>query len=181
MITINDLFSLLEILDYEKVTSDRFCKYFNKGTVNECKIEVDFEKNKFTYPKELTIHRNTTTNFSSNENFVIFEVVNRLLEIGYLPKQIELEFSISIGRGKEKITAWSDVLIKDNEGRYYAIIEAKTNGKEFDSAWKKTINDNGYQLFSYVDQLRNSESIPYGILYTSDIFENSIIRDYHII
>ncbi|WBF52865.1 N-6 DNA methylase [Macrococcoides canis] len=181
MITINDLFSLLEILEYEKVTSNRFFKYFNKGTVNECKIEVDFEKHKFTYPEELTIHRNTTTNFSSNENFVIFEVVNRLLEIGYLPKQIELEFSMSIGRGKEKITAWSDVLIKDNEGRYYAIIEAKTSGKEFDSAWKKTINENGYQLFSYVDQLRTSESIPYGILYTSDIFENSIIRNYHII
>ena len=53
MITINDLFSLLEILDYEKVTSDRFCKYFNKGTVNECKIEVDFEKKQIYLSKRI--------------------------------------------------------------------------------------------------------------------------------
>jgi len=39
----------------------------------------------------LTVHDKTTSNFSSPENFVVFECVHKLLSQGYHPQHIELE------------------------------------------------------------------------------------------
>lgn len=39
----------------------------------------------------------TTTNFSEPENFVVLECVNRLLDKGYRPENIELERTWTLG------------------------------------------------------------------------------------
>lgn len=179
MITKNNIPELLVSLGYSENNSV-FSKTFNQNTNRQFSISVDIDNEKFIYPKEIAIHRETTTNFSDNENFVVFEIINRLFDLGYMPKNIELEMLVKVGRGRENVTAWADVLIKDNSGKYYAIIEAKTYGDEFSNAWKKTLND-GYQLFSYVDQLRSNQSIPYGVLYASDFRDGKVERKYHLL
>lgn len=180
MIVKNNLTELIKSIGYSELNNGIFEKKFNENTNREFSIKVDMENEKFIYPDEITIHRETTTNFSDNENFVVFEILNRLFKLGYMPKNIELEMLVKVGRGQENVTAWADVLIKDNSGQYYAIIEAKTYGTEFDNAWKKTLND-GFQLFSYVSQLRTNNNIPYGILYASDFKDGTIERKYHLL
>jgi len=179
MITKNKIPELLLSLGYSEIDS-LFSKTFNQNTNRQFSISVDIENGKFIYPKEIIIHRETTTNFVDNENFVVFEIINRLFVLGYMPKNIELEMLVKVGRGRENVTAWADVLIKDNSGKYYAIIEAKTYGVEFSNSWKKTLND-GYQLFSYVEQLRSDQSIPYGVLYASDFRDGKVERKYHLL
>ncbi|WP_214824004.1 N-6 DNA methylase [Exiguobacterium sp. s28] len=180
MIDKNSLAELIEHLGYYDINNGIFEKKFNQNSSQEFSIKVDMRNERFIYPTGIEIHRQTTTNFSSPENFVVFEILNRLFELGYAPHNIEIEMLVRVGRGKGNVTAWADVLIKDNTGQYYAIIEAKTYGKEFNNAWKKTLND-GYQLFSYVDQIRSNNNIPYGILYASDFKDNAIIRKYHLL
>lgn len=183
MITIQNLDILLAELNYQEERKGIYKKVFNEGTANEFSITVDKNNKKFLYPKGkdgMTIHRLTTANFSENENFVVFEAVTRLFDIGYLPKNIELEFSINLGRGQGKVAGWADILVKSNDGQPFMVIEAKTSGKEFESAWKKTLQD-GYQLFSYVDYFKTKQKFPYGVLYTSDITNNALHRTYKLI
>lgn len=180
MITVKDLKELFGILGYKRKNNQLFVKTFKRGTSQEFSLFVDIDNEKFIYPDGVVLHRETTTNFSEKENFVVFELVSRLFDLGYQPKNIELEFLIKIGRGEEKVIGWADVLIRDNSGQPYAIIEAKTYGASFDTAWKKTLID-GDQLFSYVNQLRTNKNIPYGILYSSDLIQGDLIRKYYLI
>ncbi|WP_205437201.1 hypothetical protein [Helicobacter suis] len=71
-------------------------------------IEVDFKNKNITYTpldsnfkegeypsidkpsRGFVIHRNTTTNFKSNENFVCLIAVHKLLEKGYKPESYYL-------------------------------------------------------------------------------------------
>ncbi|MCL4546500.1 MAG: N-6 DNA methylase, partial [Deltaproteobacteria bacterium] len=107
-------------------------------------------------------------NFSSNENFVVFECVNRLFEKGYKPKDIILEPRWQVGHGASGGRA--DIMVKDNLGTPFLIIECKTPGKEFDNAWKDTLNGNG-QLFTYAHQER---SVQFICLYTSDFVDENV-------
>lgn len=183
MITIQELDNFLELLQYSEEKEGIFVRRFNEGTSNEFSVIVDKNSEQFIYPDYdggMKIHRRTTTNFKENENFVVFEAVTRLFEIGYLPKHVELEFNINLGRGQGKVAGWADILIKTNSDQPFMVVEAKTAGKEFDTAWKKTLQD-GYQLFSYVDYFKTKRKFPYGVLYSSNIVNGELHRNYHLI
>lgn len=154
---------LLELLNYSKQDENIYSKEFN-----EDKIKVDLSNEKFIYPDDLKVNDLTTSNFSHPENFVVFECVNRLLSKGYRAKNLELEPRWQLGRGASGGKA--DILVKDNEGNEYLIIECKTYGDEYDKAWNKTI-DNGDQLFSYAQQVKKTQFL---CLYTSNITDGQI-------
>lgn len=142
-----------------------FSKTFGAAT-----LEVDTAKETIGYPKAegLIVNEQQTCNFSANENFVVLECVHRLLEKGYKPEHIELEPKWKLGHGASGGRA--DILIKDNTGKPLLIIECKTPGREFDKAWRNTLQD-GDQLFGYVEQIKATEFL---CLYASD-FEGGIL------
>lgn len=109
----------------------------------------------------------TTSNFEKSENFVVLECVDRLLEKGYAPQNIYLEYKFPLGRiEKGKL----DILVFDNDKKSYLMIECKTWGKEFVKEHKK-MQKNGGQLFSYYVQ---DKATKYLCLYTSHISDNNI-------
>lgn len=138
-------------------------------------LKADFKKEELVYPNDLTINEKQTCNFSSNENFVVFECVHRLLEKGYQPRHIELEPKWKVGHGASGGRA--DIWVKDNNDNSLLIIECKTSGKEYDNAWKDTIDDGG-QLFSYFQQEKSTQFLA---LYASDFADNEIKFDYKLI
>lgn len=141
-------------------------------------ISVDFDHEKIIYPEGIEADRDTTKNFSHNENFVVIECVCNLLNQGYRPEHIVLEPSTPGGR--EDGNYYCDILVKDNDGRPFVLIECKTTGDdkdEFAKAWKKTLND-GDQLFRYYNSYRQAQYI---CLYTSDFVEGKIKPDYRLV
>lgn len=132
---------------------------FEKSNVGEfytrdfgsCDMSVDFDNERLIYPeaKGLVVNDKTTSNFSHNENFVVFECVCRLLAKGYRPEHIELEPKWQLGRDPKGGKA--DILIKDENGDTLIIIECKTAGSEYNKEIKNT-EEYGGQLFSYWQQ-----------------------------
>jgi type I restriction enzyme M protein len=129
-------------------------------------LQVNFTKQEMIYPTGLKINSEHTTNFSSKENFVVFECVHRLLEKGYKPEHIELEPKWKVGHGASGGRA--DILVSNHQGNPLILIECKTAGREFNDAWKDTKIDGG-QLFTYAQQIPNTE---YLCLYASDYDED---------
>ena len=104
-------------------------------TIGTTLLTVDISKQTIHYPESdgLNVNGGQTSNFSANENFVVFECVHRLLEKGYKPEHIELEPRWKLGDGASGGRA--DILVKDNFGKPLLIIECKTAGIEFKKAW----------------------------------------------
>lgn len=171
MITKSNFRDLLKTLGFSE-ESDTFRK-----SIGAAELKVDCTKEKIIYPEDsgLIVNRQDTCNFSSNENFVVFECVYRLLEKGYKPEHLELEPTWRIGHSASGGRA--DILVKDQENNPLLIIECKTPGNEFDKAWQKTEQDGG-QLFSYAQQIPKTQ---YLCLYASDFVENSIRIEQRII
>lgn len=71
MITSESLQSMLATLDF-KVNKNVYSKHFSDI---DATLKVDLNKQKIVYPEKLTINESQTCNFSSNENFVVFECV----------------------------------------------------------------------------------------------------------
>lgn len=138
---------------------------FSKSIGNAI-MQVDFANEKLIYPTEVTIHEHQTCNFKAAENFVVFECVHRLLEKGYQPEHIELEPKWQVGHGASGGRA--DIMVRDYQNTPFLIIECKTYGREFNNAWRDTL-DYGGQVFSYVEQ---EKSVGYVCLYASDLQEN---------
>ena len=141
-------------------------------------MAVETAREELIYPEDqgFTINERQTSNFSSLENFVVFECVHRLLEKGYHAKNIELEPKWKVGHGASGGRA--DILIKDNKGNALLIIECKTWGREFDKAWKATLND-GDQLFSYAQQI---SEVQFLCLYASNVEESgALVYKSHVI
>ena len=134
-------------------------------------LKVDFKNEKLIYPedKEFTVHERQTCGFKQPENFVVFECVNRLFEKGYKPGHIELEPRWKVGHGASGGRA--DIMVKDNSGKSLLIIECKTEGKEYKTAWEKTLI-NGGQLLSYVKQAGSTQFV---CLYSSDFINGEVI------
>jgi type I restriction enzyme M protein len=137
-------------------------------------FSVDFVNEKLNYPEKIKIHDQTTTNFSANENFVVFEATFRLVKRGYKPEDIELEPKWLLGHKKKGGKA--DILVlKENEEtkekESFLILECKTWGTEFEKE-KRKMEENGGQLFSYWQQ---EQSTKYLVLYSSE-FENDEIN-----
>ncbi|QQD21114.1 N-6 DNA methylase [Oceanospirillaceae bacterium ASx5O] len=169
MITKDNLKELLVSLQFTQ-DGDVFSKHFAK---HDCELTVDFKKSELIYPesKGLKINERQTCNFSSNENFVVFECVHRLLAQGYKPESIELEPRWQVGHGASGGRA--DILVKNLKDEPLLIIECKTAGKEFDKAWKDTLEDGG-QLFTYIEQ---EKAVEFVALYASD-FENDEVQTF---
>ena len=139
-------------------------------------MKVDFEAEKLVYPQGLITESDTTSNFSQNENFVVFECVHRLLQTGYKAEDLVLEKTWKLGHSGKSGRA--DITIYKGE-EVYCIIECKTMGKEFDNAKKDLFNDSeGNQLFSYAAQAR---SVKWLCLYASDYKDEKIITKEEII
>ena len=161
--------------------------YFKKYSNYEITInynEVNPEKSEINYGSAILCNRKTTCNFHQEETFVVLECVNRLLEKGYKPENIELEKSWGMGHTE----GYLDILVKDEQNNSFAMIECKTWGKEYDKYVKETFthknkgkeNDGG-QVFSYLQQEpKTTKAICY---YTSRIsgksfeYKNAIIHN----
>lgn len=156
-----------QLKDGEELT---FIKRYENGY--EIKIyinENNFSNSRIDYGKKIKVHRETTSNFSQQENFVILECVNRLLEKGYFPEDIELEKVWNLGhKGKGFLDIW----IKDKSNKSFLMIECKNWGNEYEKEKRNTLDKSksGSQLFSYLQQEpKNTKAI---CLYTSK-FENN--------
>lgn len=171
MITRDNFQKVLENLGFSQDLAGVWTKGFSEGT-----LSVDFEVEKLIYPDDLAVNVATTTNFSDPENFVVFECVHRLLQKGYRPRHIELERPVKVGHGSSG--GRLDVWIKDNDGNSLLIIECKTPGREFDDAWRDTLEDGG-QLFSYANAL--DSKTPFVALYTADWDGADVLPDYHLV
>ncbi|WP_374571953.1 restriction endonuclease subunit S [Acinetobacter sp.] len=154
--SLKDLLLFLNFTQHQNV----FTKKFTPG---DHSLSIDFENKEIIYPEAdgLKINERQTCNFSSNENFVVFECVHRLLEKGYKPEHIELEPKWKLGHGASGGRA--DILVKNHQNQPFLIIECKTFDREFNKAWKDTLEDGG-QLFSYVEQ---EKSVEFVCLYAS--------------
>lgn len=146
-------------------------------SIGEADLKIDFGKQRIIYPedRELIVNRQDISNFSHNENFVVFECIHRLLEKGYKPEHLELEPTWRIGHSASGGRA--DILVKDQQNNSLLIIECKTAGDEFEKAWDKTRQDGG-QLFSYAHQDAQTQ---YLCLYASDFSENELAFEYKLI
>ena len=169
--TINQL---VEHLGFSKLNNNLFRKEF---PVTGCELRVDLGNNLLVYPETqgFIVNERQTCNFSSPENFVVFECVYRLLSKGYRPEHIELEPKWKVGHGASGGRA--DILVKDNSGNAYLIIECKTWGTEFDSEWKN-MTLNGGQLFTYAQQVGSK---PWLCLYASTLDNDTVRYANHII
>lgn len=174
MITTDNLKLVLEELAYVK--QSRKNVYVKEYPEFECAIKVDFTNKKIMYPtdKGMTIHRQTTCNFSENENFVVLECITSLLDKGYKPEHIELEKPMP--GGLRDTGGFCDIQIKDNDGKTFLLIECK-KADEFDKHWKKTMMDGG-QLFRYYNSYRQSKAL---CMYMSDYVDGRIKRITNIV
>jgi len=165
---------LVEYLGFKKIKKNIYSTEF---VATGCELRVDFDREVLIYPEALgfTVNERQTCNFNAPENFVVFECVYRLLSKGYRPDHIELEPKWKLGHGASGGRA--DILVKDNNGDAFLIIECKTYGAEFDSEWK-TMLLNGGQLFSYYQQEKSTQ---YLCLYTADILNVTSIYSSYII
>ena len=109
MITLNNFPALLLALNFEQ-HNNQYRKTFENGAI----LIADFAKKKLIYPEKLIINDETTSNFDSPENFVVFECINRLLEKGYKPEHIELERKWQLGRTQKSGKA--DIVVLDLQG-----------------------------------------------------------------
>ena len=178
MITKNNLRDLLTCLGFQQSDSvqDQMVLHFDDTNYT---VAVDFTNEKIIYPEGIDADRDTTKNFSANENFVVLECVVGLLAQGYKPENIVLEPKTPGGR--EDSHYYCDILIRDNDKRPYMLIECKTmDGKEddeFNKAWKKTLQDGG-QLFNYYNTYRQAQ---YLALYASDFVDGEPRCNYRLI
>lgn len=171
MITRGNFKDLLVFLEYDEVQENIFKYHFYD---HDCDIEIDFREEKIKYPKEkgLIVNENQTTNFSSNENFVVFECVHRLLLKGYKPNHIELERRWSLGHSQKSGRA--DICVMNETGTATLfIIECKTYGEEYRKALK-ILKEDGGQLFSYYQQ---DKSVNWLSLYASDFVDDEVIYE----
>lgn len=167
MITKDNIKKLLSVLRFEQ-DGDTFTKsYESVGSP----LKVDVRNEHFHYKEVgITVGRETTSNFSEPENFVVFECIDRLLSMGYNPEHIELEPAWKLGHTQKG--GYADIWIRTHtslSGEMAAdkesllIIECK-KPDEFDGAWRDTLED-GAQLFSYFQQ---EQATKFLCLYTSD-------------
>lgn len=165
MISKDNLRDVLANLGYT-IQDNKVTESWTRNFNDSVAITVDFTTERIHYPLELKAHRDTTKHFSAPENFVVLECITRLLSLGYTPTQIELEKPMPGGHGDTG--GFCDILVKDNAGDEFLLIECKTpdstGPKEFSKAWHRMQEDGG-QLFNYFNSYRKAKAL---CLYTSD-------------
>ncbi len=181
-IKISDMQKLLKNMGYSPEEGVDNIYYKKYALHNNYIIRVNFNTSRIEY-REPDINPDegikwgdlTTSNFENSENLVVLECVNRLLEKGYAPANLYLEYKFPLGRNeKGKL----DILVFDQERKAYLMIECKTWGAEFTKEENKMQKDGG-QLFSYYVQ---DKATKYLCLYASRLnnddieFKNNIIK-----
>ena len=194
MITKDNLAALLVHPDFGFTKSgDIYRKEYSQGA----SIEVNFDTQKITYApidplfkegefptkdkqaKGFVIHRDTTLNFSANENFVCLVCVHLLLKKGYEPKYLVFEPAFKVGHVNKP--SYGDILVFDKEYNPLVLIENKTYGTEFSKEWN-LMQKNGGQLFSYLGPLVNEMGLCQNlVLFAADFDEKEVILKSHII
>lgn len=181
-ISVESIKSLLKAMNYlpeDGVNNIYYKKYSQHSNyiirVNFNTQKIEYRENDVKAEDGIQWGDLTTSNFENSENFVVLECINRLLEKGYAPKNLYLEYKFPLGRNeKGKL----DILAFDNDGKAYLMIECKTWGAEFTKEEKKMLKDGG-QLFSYYVQ---DKATKYLCLYTSQLskknieYKNNIIK-----
>ena len=163
MITKANLKTVLDVLGFRKQNESKYIKHY--GSLDRL-ITVDFAKEIIAWPDGLISKDDTTSNFSSPENFVVLECVDRLLSKGYRPEHIVLEEKWQLGHDQKGGKA--DICVYDGNRSLLLIIECKTAGAEF-RKFKKQLFLDGGQLFSYWQQDRRAKWL---CLYASDLGED---------
>jgi type I restriction enzyme M protein len=148
--------------------------YYSKK-YNNYSINVDLQNEKIIYNNPIEVKDDTTSNFSKDENFVVLECVNRLLDLGYEPQNIILEYKWSVGHANSG--GKLDILVKDKNDKTYLMIECKTFGKEHKKEKDKMLKDGG-QLLAYFQQDKNAQFL---CLYSSELQGNDIIFENDIV
>lgn len=166
--------NLREVLQKLNFTLDENGEIFTKNYQND-NILVNFKSQKIIYPKELICGDKTSSNFDHPENFVVLECIDRLLTSGYAPSNLEIERKWKLGRDQKSGKA--DIIVKDNQGSTYMIIECKTFGMEYKKELSK-MRENGGQLFSYYQQETSAKFL---LLYTADFDSNTPKNEYFAI
>ena len=95
MITQDNIKKLLSVLGFSTEDSKIYSKTYEQAGIT---LSVNITNEHFHYTEAgITVGRETTSNFSEPENFVVFECIDRLLTIGYKPEHIELEPAWKLG------------------------------------------------------------------------------------
>lgn len=194
MITKDNLAALLLHPDFGFTKSGNIYK---REYPQSASIEVNFDTQKITYApvdslfKEgefptkdkpangFVIHRDTTLNFSANENFVCLVCVHLLLKKGYEPRHMVFEPAFKVGHVNKP--SYGDILVFDKEYNPLVLIENKTYGTEFSKEWNLMQKDGG-QLFSYLGPLVNVMGLCQNlVLFAADFDEKEVILKSHII
>lgn len=181
MITKLNIRTLLDILGF----SQEGTVYTKRYKVAGATLKVDVASEHIFYKESgITVGRETTSNFSEPENFVVLECVDRLLSKGYRAEHIELEPQWKLGHSSK--SGYADIWIRtfgdgriigtDEDKDSLLIIECKKTD-EFQGAWNDTLED-GAQLFSYFQQEKSTRFL---CLYTSDIIEDKVVPDYYLL
>ncbi|MEA1917504.1 MAG: restriction endonuclease subunit S [Campylobacterota bacterium] len=159
----NDLITQLQFTPKENSKNTYEKKYSNYI------IEIDLDKNSIDYGNSIFFNdsNNSIQKITKPEDLVVLECVDRLLTQGYAPKNIILEKVYPSGHGT---SGRLDVLVVKDDNSAYMMIECKTWGKEFDTAFKKLHKDGG-QLFTYFQQDKDAEVL---VLYASQFINNEI-------
>lgn len=173
-INVHYIKSLIKNLGYRPEDGTKgiyFKKYSNH---NNYTIRINFNDEKIQYRSEdideidgISWGDTTTSNFENSENFVVLECIDRLLEKGYAPENISLEYRYPLGR---ELKGKLDILVLDNEKCAFMMIECKTWGTEYIKEQKKMIKDGG-QLFSYYVQDKGTK---YLCLYSSHFYNGKV-------
>lgn len=181
MITKSNIRTLLELLGFSQNGNVYIKRYEDIGAT----LKVDVASEHIFYKESgITVGRETTSNFSEPENFVVLECVDRLLSKGYRTEHIELEPQWKLGHSSK--SGYADIWIRtfgdgriigtDEDKDSLLIIECK-KADEFQGAWNDTLED-GAQLFSYFQQEKSTRFL---CLYTSDIIEDKVVPDYYLL
>ena len=155
----NDNFTNILLLKEFGFTENRGVYSRHYGTDEEgFLLEYNSLSGEFNYPSGVIADRNTTQDSHQKESFVVFLCVAQLFAVGYLPHHLKLEGKNYSGTDK----GYCDILVKNNDGDEYLIIECKTaditqkKDDEFRKHWTKTLR-NGDQLFRYFNTYRKAK------------------------
>lgn len=192
MITKDNLPEVLRSFEFEENKNVWTKKYstgasitvdFNSAKINYAPLDESFGMGDYPTKEKpssgFVIHRDTTINFNSNENFVCLVCIHLLLKKGYEAKHIVIEPAFKVAHGIKP--SFGDILVFDKEYDPLVLIENKTYGAEFSKEWNLMQKDGG-QLFGYLGEIVKTMKLCQNlVLFAADFEENRIVPKSHII
>lgn len=192
MITKDNLPEVLRSFEFEENKNVWTKKYstgasitvdFNSAKINYAPLDESFDMGEYPTKEKpssgFVIHRDTTINFNSKENFVCLVCIHLLLKKGYEAKHIVIEPAFKVAHGTKH--SFGDILVFDKEYDPLVLIENKTYGAEFSKEWNLMQKDGG-QLFGYLGEIVKTMKLCQNlVLFAADFEENRIVPKSHII